>query len=159
MKNTVIDILIYLFEHCMEEEFDFDRDAERLQRELKASGFDDEQVAKAFDWLQGLAYQHAATDDRSGGLRTSVRLYSGCEEQKIDIEGRGFLCYLEQTGILDAHSREVVIDRVMALECDEVEIEQLKWIILMVLFNQPGHEQAFHWMEDLVIDEMVGCLH
>ena len=29
----------------------------------------------------------------------------------------------------------------------------------MVLFNQPGHEQAFFWMEDLVMDEMYGNLH
>jgi Smg protein len=47
----------------------------------------------------------------------------------------------------------------MALESDEVELEQLKWVVLMVLFNQPGQEAAVAWMEDLVLDEMVGQLH
>jgi len=30
---------------------------------------------------------------------------------------------------------------------------------LMVLFNQPGQEAAFAWMEDLVFDEAIGHLH
>ena len=29
----------------------------------------------------------------------------------------------------------------------------------MVLFNQPGREQAFVWIEDLVMDDMYGNLH
>ena len=56
-------------------------------------------------------------------------------------------------------SRELVIDRVMALESEEIDLDQLKWVVLMVLFNQPGSEAAFAWMEDLVLDEVVGQLH
>ena len=62
-------------------------------------------------------------------------------------------------GVLDHSTREMAIDRVMALEEDEADLEQLKWVILMVLFNQPGREAAFAWMEDLVLDEMAGVLH
>jgi Smg protein len=40
----------------------------------------------------------------------------------------------------------------MALEDDDIDLDQLKWVVLMVLFNQPGHESAYAWMEDLVID-------
>jgi len=29
----------------------------------------------------------------------------------------------------------------------------------MVLFNQPGREEAYAWMEDLVFDENAGNLH
>jgi Smg protein len=29
----------------------------------------------------------------------------------------------------------------------------------MVLFNQPGEEAAYAWMEDLVLDSMTGSLH
>ena len=28
----------------------------------------------------------------------------------------------------------------------------------MVLFNQPGEEQAYAWMEDLVFENMTNCL-
>ena len=32
-------------------------------------------------------------------------------------------------------------------------------VILMVLFNQPGQEQAYAWMEDLVFDGVQEHLH
>jgi Smg protein len=40
-----------------------------------------------------------------------------------------------------------------------MDLEQMKWIILMVLFNQPGQEQAYAWMEDLVFNETQGALN
>ncbi len=29
----------------------------------------------------------------------------------------------------------------------------------MVLFNQPGQEEAYAWLQDLVFDEVPGYLH
>ena len=37
---------------------------------------------------------------------------------------------------------------------EEIDLDQLKWVVLMVLFNQPGRESAYAWMEDLVIDQV-----
>jgi Smg protein len=45
--------------------------------------------------------------------------------------------YLENVRILSSTQRELVIDRLMALEADEIDIEQVKWVVLMVLFSQP----------------------
>jgi Smg protein len=75
------------------------------------------------------------------------------------VECRGFLLSLEQGGILSSETRELVIDRVMALEADDIGLQQLKWIILMVLFNQPGQEEAYACLEDMVFDEIPGYLH
>jgi len=86
-------------------------------------------------------------------------VFSGEELAKLDTEARGFLLFLEVVGVLDAEARELVIDRVMALEADDIDLEQLKWVVLMVLFNQPEQEQAFVWMEDLVMDDVNGSLH
>ena len=159
MKQTVLDILIYLFEHYIDDEMELDADRDQLNRELRDAGFDSTQVTKAFDWLQELAETREQSGDLSSAARTSTRIYSIEEERKLDSECRGFLYFLEQVSVLDSVSRELVIGRVLALETDEIDIVQLKWIILMVLFNQPGHEQAFFWMEDLVMDEMYGNLH
>ena len=89
----------------------------------------------------------------------SCRIYIDQELDKLDVECRGFLLFLEQSGILDSETRELVIDRVMALESDDIGLHQLKWIILMVLFNQPGREEACAWLEDLVFDAVPGHLH
>jgi Smg protein len=159
MKQTVIDILIYLFEHYVDDDIEFDTDRDRLKSELREAGFEAGQVAKAFDWLQELAASRGNSDNRPAAAATSFRIYTREEQGKLDVECRGFLCFLEHAGVLDSHARELVIDRVLGLETDEIDISELKWIILMVLFNQPGHEQAFVWMEDLIMDEAYGSLH
>jgi len=159
MKHTVIDILIYLFEHYIDDEIELEVDQDRVKTELHDSGFDHTQITKAFDWLQGLANTNEETVATISENATSVRIYALEEESKLDAECRGFLHFLAEVGVLDATNREVVIDRVMALDADEIDIGQLKWIVLMVLFNRPGQEQAFVWMEDLVMDDMYGCVH
>jgi Smg protein len=47
----------------------------------------------------------------------------------------------------------------MALDADDIDIEQLKWVVLMVIFIQPGQEQAFARMQDLVFEERAVALH
>ena len=69
------------------------------------------------------------------------------------------MLFLEQIGVLDSTNRELVIDRVMALEGEEIDLRQLKWVILMALFNQPGQEAAFAWIEDQVFDEVAPTPH
>lgn len=159
MKHTVIDILIYLFENHIDDDLDLDADRDQLKSELREAGFDPGKVSKAFDWLQELGASRDVTEDLPPPAHTSTRIYNTEEEYRLDAECRGFLYFLEQANVLDGHSREVVIDRVLALESDDIDIEQLKWIILMVLFNQPGQEQAFVWVEELVMDELCGNLH
>lgn len=158
MKQNVFDVLMYLFENYMEDEIGFDEDQDALQEVLLEAGFRQNEIRKAFDWLEGLAelQDEAPLPAVPSG---SLRLYSEPELEKINTECRGFILFMEQMGVLDSATREMVIDRVMALEEEEVDLEQLKWVILMVLFNQPGREAAFAWMEDLVLDETAGVLH
>jgi Smg protein len=160
MKESVFDVLMYLFENYMSEEApEMDQDRETLKSELLRAGFHDREIGKALDWLEGLAQlQHAAVSPLVKPTR-AMRIYSAQELEKLDLDCRGFLLFLEQMGVLDPPTREMVIDRAMALEGAEMDLDQLKWVILMVLFNQPGHEAAFAWMEDLVLDDMTTTLH
>lgn len=50
----------------------------------------------------------------------------------------GVLLFLEQIQVLNLETREMVIERVLALDTAEFELEDLKWVILMVLFNIPA---------------------
>ena len=39
-------------------------------------------------------------------------------------------------------------------EKEELDLDDLKWVVLMVLFNQPGSEAAYAWMEtQMFLDE------
>jgi Smg protein len=69
------------------------------------------------------------------------------------------LLHLEQIGILRPAQRELVIDRLLALDADDIDVEQIKWVVMMVLFSQPGHEQAYTQMEDLVFADARGSVH
>ncbi|MDN5850738.1 MAG: DUF494 domain-containing protein, partial [Nitrococcus sp.] len=40
-----------------------------------------------------------------------------------------------------------------------IDLDTLKWVILMVLFNQPGQEKAYAWMENLVFENPAHPLH
>lgn len=152
MKENVLDVLMYLFENYMYEEPEADPDRETLQDNLQEAGFSDGEIHKAFVWLDELA-EHRDCPEVSGASERPVRVYTDPEQQRMDIDCRGFLTYLEHAGIIDATRRELIIDRVMALETDEVDLEDLKWIILMVLFTQPGQEANYAWMENLVFDD------
>jgi len=156
MKENVLDILMYLFQSYMDHDAESDTDRASVQGELLAAGFPAPEIQQAFEWLDSLVERQTAPLVVNPG---SCRIYIGPELRKLDAECRGFLLLLEQSGILDSETRELVIDRVMALEPDDISLHQLKWIILMVLFNQPGREAAYAWLEDLVFDEVPGYLH
>lgn len=162
MKESVFDILIYLFENYINdeaEEVELQQDRDTLKDELLEAGFQRTAIGKAFDWLEALAELQDQPVDSAPVPAHSIRIYSEPECEKLDVDSRGFILFLEQMGVLDYTAREMVIDRVMALEEERVDLDQLKWVILMVLFNQPGREAAFAWMEDLVLDEVAGTLH
>jgi len=158
MKENVLDVLMYLFQNYMNDDTDIDPDRESIETELLEAGFPSQGIQQAFEWLDGLlASQESPV--RVCYPERSFRIYTEQESDRLDPDCRGFLLFLEQTGVLSPETRELIIDRVMALATDDIDLNQLKWIILMVLFNQPGQEEAYAWMEDLVFEDMAGYLH
>ena len=147
MKETVLDVLMYLFENYQHGEFADTENQETLRDELTAAGFPVEEVNHAFCWLDGLTEQRQ--QPLIFGPRGSLRIFAREEQHKLSVDCRGFLLYLEQLGILDSTAREVVIDRLMAF-ADEIDLERVKWVCLLVLGNHPDAEEAFEHLEDLV---------
>lgn len=162
MKESILDVLLYLFEHYFAEDADVPRDFASLHggplfEELGRAGFSPAEIKKAFDWLDALAEQRpAATPRRADG---PTRIFFGAELDKLDVECRGFLMLLEQHGVLDAGQRELVLDRAMALDQDTLDLDDLKWVVLMVLFNQPGSEAAYAWMETQIFEDEPEPVH
>ena len=151
MKETILDVLLYLFENYFYDDPDAVRDRDSLQHGLIQAGFSPTEISKAFDWLDELANQRPIlAEPRANG---PVRVFVEAELDRLDRECLGFLMFLEQHGVLDGDQRELVIDRAMALDQEEVDLDDLKWVVLMVLFNQPGAEAAFAWMENQIFGD------
>ena len=159
MKEGVLDILIYLFENYFDGELDdgFEPDRETLKQELERAGFSAPEVDRALGWLEELATSPVRAE--LGSTARAIRIFDALEQARLDTDCRGYLVHLEQIGILSPTQRERVIDRLMALDGDEIDIEKLKWVALMVLFSQPGEETAFSRMEDLVFEDRSGAIH
>jgi len=158
MYENMVDVLIYLYENYMDGETQPPTDQRELEDELTQAGFTNAEIRKALKWLDELA---AGVDTPQHHPHTggSMRMYSEAECEKLDLEARGLLLFLEQNGILDPVSRELVDDRVLAIDHAGVSVDELKWVVLLVLMNRPGREAAFSRMEDLVYNEEPGLLH
>jgi Smg protein len=148
MKEDVVDVLLYLFESYVDNDLEPTDDRDALHSKLIDAGFHARDIEHAFSWLEDLSN----TGKFHAPGEYSTRVYDTRELRKLDLPCRGFLQFLESRGILTATLREVVIDRVMALETDEIDVEQLRWLVLMVLYNLPDQEASCVWLEHLVLD-------
>jgi len=156
----MFDILMYLFENYVHSEVELMVDEDELTKELTRAGFHQSEILKALSWLERLA---ALQESDTPYVRTndsySFRIYTKEEIDKLDVECRGFLLFLEEIGVLNFNTREMVIDRVMELDESSLVLDDLKWVILMVLFNAPGNESAYAQMEDLIFEQPDSRLH
>ena len=147
MTGSVLDILIYVFDRYMLDEAPEVPERGDLAHHLEVAGFAPPNVERALDWLMDLA----TVRDRPpvAGAAAALRLYSDGELMRLSTECRGLLYTLERFGVLPVAQREIVIERLLALDSEELDAEQLKWVVMMVLSSQPGQEHAFARLEDL----------
>jgi Smg protein len=155
MKETVLDVLMYLFESYVDSPDEPEPNRHELKRELGRAGFHDPEIERALDWLDGLN----STGVGSAPQNAAFRVFDAVEQERLDAASRGYLLHLEQIGILQPTQREVVIDRLLALDNDETDVEQTKWVVMMVLFSQPDQHEAFAQMEDLVYADDSAWVH
>lgn len=157
----MMDILMYLFETYIHSDVDLQIDQDELEEELLRAGFHQNDIYKALQWLEDLAalQQGGTSSSIATSAATSTRIYTAQEMDRLDVESRGFLLFLEHIQVLTSKTREMVIDRIMGLETHEFDLDDLKWIILMVLFNTPGNENAYTLMEELLYSKEQGILH
>jgi Smg protein len=147
--GSVLDILIFVFDRYMHAEATAVPDRAHLAQDLELAGFGRANVERALDWLTELAFGHerAAQPAATAGLR----IYTDSELLRLSSECRGLLLSLERARVISSAQRELVIERLLALEADEPDTEQLKWVVLMVLSSQPGQELAVERLGGLVL--------
>ncbi len=158
MSETMVDVLIYLFENYMAAESVAPVEQHELEDELAQAGFGQRAISQALDWLDELASRMEGQDTCQSS-QGAMRIYTEDECHKLDLAGRGLLLFLEQNGILDPVSRELVIERALAVRQTTISVDEIKWITLLVLLNRPGQEQAFSLMEELIYNDDPIYLH
>ena len=127
-------------------------DPAHLERKLNAVGFESEEIGDALDWLRGLNTASRDVMPQQPWLiqpgADSIRIYPTHEQNHLGVQTLGFIRFLESSGVLPAHMREVIIDRAMAAPGGPVSLDDLKLIILMVYWGFGEEPDA------LVLDEL-----
>ncbi|AUH52782.1 hypothetical protein CXB49_19315 [Chromobacterium sp. ATCC 53434] len=129
----MFDVLTYLFEQYSDPAAFGDRSA--LTRQLNAVGFDDDDIGEALDWLDSVGSTsveaYAGADDGDG-----LRVYAASELEHLPADVRGLIRFLEDNGALTPSQREMVIDRLLELDSEELDVDNAKLLVLMVLWAQ-----------------------
>jgi len=159
MTGSVLDILIYVFDRYMLNETPAVPERAHLARDLERAGFAPRNVERALDWLTDLAFHQEREVLAGDGAQGGVRVFSDSELARLSTECRGLLLKLERAHILTAAQREIVIERLLALETEEPDTEQLRWVVLMVLSSQPGQELAVERLGGLMMDVRPSAPH
>ena len=140
MTGSVLDILIYVFDRYMLDEAPEVPERGDLARQLEGAGFARTQRRARARLAGGSRLRARPPAARRQRRRRCACIRDG-ELLRLSTECRGFLLTLERLGMLSPQQREIVIDRLLALDADELDTEQLKWVVLMVLSSQPGQER------------------
>ncbi|MDD3352377.1 DUF494 domain-containing protein [Zoogloea sp.] len=143
----MFDILVYLFENYVHA--DACPEPAQLARKLTAAGFDEDEITEALEWLSGLRELSDAERPAQFARPGSLRVYADDELVRLGVECRGFLLFLENAGILDSECREMIVERALALVEAEIELDNLKVIVLMVLWQQDRP------INGLILDELL----
>lgn len=152
----MFDILVYLFENYLE--VSAYPDENKLTRELSAAGFERGEINLAISWMHGL--ESLVHTGKEGMLAAgqSTRFFTEREIDHIGVEGVGLIAFLENSGVLDPVQREWIIDRAFAIDEQVLSLEQVKWIILFVLWSQ-NEPQQFLFVEDFLFGDMQPTMH
>ena len=154
----MFEVLVYVYENYWQG--DACPELPQLGRKLTAVGFESDEIQAALIWLDGLntaaqttqiylpqAEPGAAADMKAQHI-DSMRAYSVAEQEQIGSDALGFVSFLESSGVLPPHMREIVIDRAMAAHDSPVALDDLKIIVLMVYWSFGQEPDA------LVLDEL-----
>jgi len=158
--GSVLDILIYVFDRYMLVEAPAVPRREHLARDLERVGFAPAKVERALDWLTDLAFgQGCEPPTEADAPVHGVRVFSDGELMRLSTECRGLLLTLERARVLTPQQREIVIERLLALDAEEPDTEQLKWVVLMVLSSQTECELAVERLGGLMLEAPANAPH
>ncbi len=168
--TRMFNILVYLYEtYCRP---DTCPDSIALAKKLSSVGFDDDEIIAALDWLSGLAdttnglaaaesnsEKSDDGDDRYVGASSALllasegfRFYTEEESAMLGSEAIGYLHFLQDSKMLDAQQREIIIERAFAIDEAPLSLAKFKVIVLMILWSQ-GRQSDMLMFDELLLDE------
>jgi Smg protein len=156
--GNVLKVLIYVYDNYMLADPADVPERRHMLEDLQRRGFSVSEVVHAMEWLSALVSDQRAVPE-GGDDHAGLRVFAEGELSRLSADCRAFLMLLDRQRVLTPQQRELVIERALALDVEEVEVEQLKWVVLLVLSSQPGQELAFARFESIMAGNDAALRH
>lgn len=158
MSETVLEVLMFLFDNYLSAEVELVGDEDEIADELEQAGFHEGDVNKALNWLGALSDLYREGYELVDHDR-AVRVLTPQEKTKLDTKCQGYLMNLQAQGVLDPATREIILESALAIDVQTLSLGQFKRIIALVLLNNPNAEAIVASGEDLFYQEVGGVPH
>jgi len=145
--RDILEIVTFLFKNCLQSNGKLPNDQTGINIYLRNFGFKQEIINKAFEWLAELNQKNFIQEPS----KDSIHIFTKDEDLRLSVECRRFLIFLERNEILNSKTRELVIHHLLRLNQRTIEVTDIKWVTLIVLFNQPKERAALISLEQMLL--------
>lgn len=152
----MFEVLVFMFENYFANHAQ--PDSEVLTIELSAAGFAQSDIYGAVSWfdeMKAMLHQPATVYAHQD---TATRMFADIELKKINTESISFILFLQQAKVINDVERDLIIDRAMALMQEHIQIEEMRWITMIALWNA-GREKDYLFVEDAIFNPRGLTIH
>ena len=147
IKEDFLDILLYLFEYYSEDPVRESDTSFMIRDHLIDAGFQDAAIDHAMDWVE--IFKDPKEDTMLHvPSSSSVRILSDDEKNLLDVECQNYISRLEKFGLLTPEKRELLIDKLTSIGFEPMDLEVVKALSILMLFQEPSVEVKLHAYEN-----------
>ena len=147
IKEDFLDILLYLFEYYSEDPVRESDTSFVIRDHLIDAGFQDAAIDHAMDW--GEIFKNPKENMMLHiPSSSSVRILSDDEKNLLDVECQNYISRLEKFGLLTPEKRELLIDKLTSIGFEPMDLEVVKALSILMLFQEPSVEVRLHAYEN-----------
>ena len=147
IKEDFLDILLYLFEYYSEDPVRESDTSFVIRDHLIDAGFQDAAIDHAMDWVEIFKNPREGTMLHAPSI-SSVRILSDDEKSLLDVECQNYISRLEKFGLLTPEKRELLIDKLTSIGIEPMDLEVVKALSILMLFQEPSVEVRLHAYEN-----------
>ena len=142
MLTRLIEMVSFILAKSMElDEDDWGLLRSELTEQLEGRGFNGHEIDIAFEVANRIRARVEDGPFVSFPIKTN-QVYQFLEALKLSKDSRGYLIRMVQNGVLTPQQREDVVERAFLLDTNEVEIDDVQYLVNQVLGGDawPGED-------------------
>lgn len=148
----MLEVLIFIYQNYWDKHDEVESketDEAIMAYELSQAGFNHQDILHAVDWVKDL--RRSVQQPQYQQDPAALRIFCELERNKINDESLNFLCLLQQSELITAYERDLIVDRAMVLPQKTLRMEDIRWITMMVLWDE-SRKQDYLFVEDALFN-------